>query len=516
MLFYYLFPKNFVYFGTILSKKSQKILMNILHFINAYKTTTPRLGGNVIPKSFGIPNFQRQFEWDEKKIQTLFDSLYNGLPLPLIFEWDVVLPQQVTACTLIDNDPFEAVHFGPNTKLICDGQQRLSSLIIGILNHGTDKVGNKNLFVFLDNLEYANGMYFAKNIFKFKNPNQVQRGECNLQAYKLNDLYNFFIENIALPPLQKVNNWIAQKYPNLNNDIVDENIREHIRRATEGVFKMFEYVLPVKNISAEIQHRPDLALEFFIRINQGGKNLKKADLIYSICCIELENALINLRQEFTGIQEYGRGLGLRQLDNEYLMRCIIYLHFDALIWRHDVFDANNAAVIAQNWPRIKQSVILAFQLVANFGIVNNIKSNNSLIPIIFHFFKTAERTHNYGITINESRELLTYLIASRFSTVWGNHGDTMLRCLKTRQNGIYPILNPHNTYFNCNELVNDAHMPHDFFGLPNKSFTLSRDKISNIIANYPQFAQLLLDNWGGLGVLNANGIPVVEHQFNFE
>jgi len=492
--------------------------MNILTFINAYRATTPQLGGNVIPKSFGLPNFQRQFTWNITRIQTLFDSLFNGLPLPLIFEWDVHFPGEVTACTLIDNDPFDDNHFGPNTKLICDGQQRLSSLIIGILNHGTHNVQNKNLFVFLDNLEYANGMFIAKDIFKFKR-NRIHnphRGECGLQAHKLSEYYYFFIANMPLPNHLKAEHWIAQNYPNLIGIIADDNIRDHIRRTTEGVFKMFEYILPIKNISAEIQHRPDLALEFFIRINQGAEKISKAELIYSICCIELERAQIALRQNFADIQNIGEGIGLHGLDHEYMMRCIIYLHFERLIWKPDAFDANNAAIIADNWEVIQSSIIKAFQLVADFGLAQHIKSNNSLIPIIFHFFKTAERTHIDGVTDDEKRELKKYLIASSFSRVWGNHGDTMLRCLKSRQNDIYACDNPHIIEFNCSYLVHDDYMPQDIFGLPTKSFTLSRHKILNILENPDQNLALVLEDiLGGVAHFDNHAIQDLVNYFNF-
>lgn len=493
--------------------------MNILQFINAYRATTPQLGGNVIPKSFGLPNFQRQFTWNKKQIETLFDSIFNGLPLPLVFEWDVPFPGEVTACTLVDNDPFEDNHFGPNTKLICDGQQRLSSLIIGILNHGTHNVNYRNLFVFLDNLQYANGTFIAKDIFKFKNGNRAHRGGCRLQAHKLSEYYNFFNANMALPIHLKVDNWIALYYPNLDNVIADVRIREHISRTIGGVFKMFEYVLPIKNISAEIQHRPDLALEFFIRINQGARIISRAELIYSICAAELEKAQINLREDLKNIQDIGKENGLGQLDIEYLMRCIIYLHFETLIWKPDVFDANNAEIIAQRWEVIRLSIINAFMLIGDFDLANHITSNNSLIPIMFHFFKTAERTHHiHGVTDAEKRELKMYLIASKFSGVWGNHGDTMLRCLKSRQNAIYQINDPHLIHFNCSDLVNDAHMPQNIFGLPNKSFTLSMDRILDIINKHQNtnLPLVLQDILGGAAHLDNNAIQDLVYYFNFE
>ena len=277
--------------------------MEIVTFINQYKAgKNADLPENPAPLPFGLPNFQRQFKWNLKDIEKLFDSIFQKLPLPLLFSWEIEADTSIAASKFLEsfngapNVPFSIQNYGIHTKLICDGQQRLTSLIIGVL--GLIKQ-DKNLYFISDSFTYENGHYTSYNIFKFKS-NQGN-GPCGLTFYKVNDYFNFYNTNRTMSNFQKATSWINLKYPTFELEIVDLSIRNHIFGVTQSIFEMFEYILPFKDITAAINNRPDLALEFFIRINEGGKKLDKASLIFSILSGKLEQSDLPVREDFTSI-----------------------------------------------------------------------------------------------------------------------------------------------------------------------------------------------------------------------
>ena len=450
--------------------------MEIVTFINQYTAgKNADLPENPAPLPFGLPNFQRQFKWNLNDIEKLFDSIFQKLPLPLLFSWEIQADTTIAASKFLDsfngapNEPFSNGNYGIHTKLICDGQQRLTSIIIGILGL---PIKGKRLYFISDSFTYENGHYMPDNIFKFKS---VQgNGPCGLSYYTVNDYFSFYSTNRILSNYQKATMWINQKYPTIDLDIVDHSIKNHIFGVTQSIFELFEYVLPFKDITAAINNRPDLALEFFIRINEGGKKLDKASLIFSILSGKLEQSDLPVRENFTEIiNDFRHYL---KFDFEYLVRCLIYLHFEELIWKPSVFQDADVTQIIQKWDMIEESIRKGLQIVVDFNLAGEINSINSIIPIMNFFYNTQKSIAE--ISNDEKLEILKYFVASQYSGVWSQHGDTLLKHIKRRQNILHN--NPLMNNFNCNDLVNDEYMPRNMFGLRDKSFTVPTLALTNI------------------------------------
>ena len=109
--------------------------MTITTFINTYRENRV---------NYGIPEFQRNYTWNDKQIEHFFDSLLRKYPIPRFFTWrtyDVPSISMTYFSTRFDgkhrSEPGDAFveddyTASPNTLAICDGQQRLTSLLIGI------------------------------------------------------------------------------------------------------------------------------------------------------------------------------------------------------------------------------------------------------------------------------------------------------------------------------------------------------------------------------------------------
>jgi hypothetical protein len=70
-----------------------------------------------------LPEMQRRYVWKKPRVRDLLDSLYRGYPSGAILLWetDEEVPLQDFAIAQ-EKNPFQ------NTKLLLDGQQRLTSL----------------------------------------------------------------------------------------------------------------------------------------------------------------------------------------------------------------------------------------------------------------------------------------------------------------------------------------------------------------------------------------------------
>src|ERR1700735_5062484 len=70
-----------------------------------------------------LPEMQRRYVWRSTRVRDLLDSLYRGYPSGAILLWetDEEVPLQDFAIAQ-EKNPYQ------NTKLLLDGQQRLTSL----------------------------------------------------------------------------------------------------------------------------------------------------------------------------------------------------------------------------------------------------------------------------------------------------------------------------------------------------------------------------------------------------
>src|SRR5437879_4695665 len=96
-----------------------------------------------------LPEMQRRYVWRSTRVRDLFDSLYRGYPSGAILLWetdedvplqDLAVPQQ--------SNPYQT------TRLLLDGQQRLTSLSAVIRGEPVKVRGRKRPVELLFNLDH--------------------------------------------------------------------------------------------------------------------------------------------------------------------------------------------------------------------------------------------------------------------------------------------------------------------------------------------------------------------------
>src|SRR5882724_1973796 len=96
-----------------------------------------------------LPEMQRRYVWRSTRVRDLLDSLYRGYPSGAILLWetDEAVPLQAFAVTQQIN-PYQS------TRLLLDGQQRLTSLSAVIRGELVRVRGRKRPIELLFNLEH--------------------------------------------------------------------------------------------------------------------------------------------------------------------------------------------------------------------------------------------------------------------------------------------------------------------------------------------------------------------------
>jgi hypothetical protein len=96
-----------------------------------------------------LPEMQRRYVWRSTRVRDLLDSLYRGYPSGAILLWetDESVPLQDFAVTQQAN-PYQS------TRLLLDGQQRLTSLSAVIRGEAVSVRGRQRPIELLFNLEH--------------------------------------------------------------------------------------------------------------------------------------------------------------------------------------------------------------------------------------------------------------------------------------------------------------------------------------------------------------------------
>ena len=113
------------------------------------EATVEELVGMIERGELRLPEMQRRYVWRSTRVRDLLDSLYHGYPSGAILLWetDEDVPLQDFAITQQDN-PYKT------TRLLLDGQQRLTSLSAVIRGEPVTVRGRRRPIELLFNLEH--------------------------------------------------------------------------------------------------------------------------------------------------------------------------------------------------------------------------------------------------------------------------------------------------------------------------------------------------------------------------
>lgn len=412
----------------------------------AYASTTIQRIIGQINRSYFLPAIQRPYVWQPDQIIALFDSLLKGYPISSFLfweidpsrreDWDIYKFMENFRQGDVHNELAEAA--GRDVTLVLDGQQRLTSLLIGLQGRYTvrPKYVRKN--------NPDNWVQQTLFIDLMKNPSVDDDDDSEQEATDLGVSYGFrfFASRPRNGPSQY---WmkLAQimdctsddKYEALLESIVeslpDTTTRQEQRILERNLERLYRVVWKDETISffTETDQSYDRVLDIFIRANDGGTKLSKSDLLLSMITSKWQG--VSAREEIYNFVAFlNTGLESRNdVDKDLIMKACLVLSDLDQVYKVGNFTARNLDIIEKNWGGIKDALEATFRLINRFGIdQETLTSGNAILPIAYYLYRTGQGDLSASTIENarNAKAIQLWLIGSLINGVFGGQSDSTI------------------------------------------------------------------------------------------
>lgn len=380
----------------------------------------------------------------------LFDSLLMGYPIGTLLFWKVNntnwgITNRYLFVGAIKEKGGNVTQLAPpltqgELTFVLDGQQRLTSLYVGLL--GTIQVKNQqnNLYVNLlfthtsagddeltkDYLSFRNASGYSDTKFWFRVGNILQ---INNEG-SLGELTNSMIDQVAA--------WIAPNEDQKNLIAKNLNI-------------LYQTVCVEENLSYYTEDNPDeeRILEIFIRINSGGIQLSRSELLLST--LSLHWIGIDNKNPKTIVQELVDRLvnilsvQKTRIGTDFVMKACLVMTGMPVAYNISSFTQENCQTIGRNWKAIESALLKTAKLLKAMGITNKaISSANALLPIAYFFYKNpkvevGQESNGLPDVFSDIRR---WLVMALINGVLGGSSDSMLTGLRHVLSGVNDVSFP--------------------------------------------------------------------------
>lgn len=400
---------------------------------------------NVNKNNWFLPAIQREFVWGPEQIERLFDSIMADFPIGSFLLWKVENEHKGdwSIYKFISKYDKESPHneqenmersdlLNKDITLVLDGQQRITSLLIGLQGSYCHRRYRRLrvMKLHLNLLKKFASKYVADDEdsealtfdFKFKE-NDTPSDESTELWYPVGDILSYPNDP------EDAKSAMKERLAHLSEE-QRENALKLIGRLHSHI-----HLVPVGFYYEEKTQDYDKALQVFVRANSGGTPLEYSDLLLSTATAQWEHhdARDEIHQFTDSLNTIIRQGGFFKKD--FVLKACLYLCEDLRIqYKVKNFTKENLRIIENNWKTIQKSLEDTVHLILRFGFDSkNIVAQLALLPIAFYLLKKGEP--NFHTSIKE--ENLAIQVAIRkwfmFSTLknaFGGSSDTTLTRLR--------------------------------------------------------------------------------------
>jgi Protein of unknown function DUF262/Protein of unknown function (DUF1524) len=369
----------------------------------AYASATIGSIVNDVNRTYFLPAIQRPYVWTSSQITALFDSLLKGYPISSFMFWAVDEATKVELrCykflenyrTDARNEPTSAE--GRSVVLVLDGQQRLTSMLIGLRGTFQEKAKGarasnlaawsaKSLYLDLlkdpersdDDDEGDLGITYGLAFHDRRPANNARH-----HWFKLGTILDYESEERLEALLTKIRSEFHDKTSPAERQMAEDTLRRLHRMIWKD---------QAVNFYTEMDQSPDRVLDIFVRANDGGTKLSKADLLMSMITSKWSSG--SAREDIMGFVEHiNRNLGApNKINKDFLLKASLVLCDFDVTYNVRNFTTDVVAAIETNWSGIKRAVENTLRFLNRHGLVGeNLGSLNSVLPLIYYFHNTPD------------------------------------------------------------------------------------------------------------------------------
>nr|QNT35592.1 hypothetical protein HCAOCCDF_00040 [uncultured Methanosarcinales archaeon] len=382
-----------------------------------------------------LPAIQREFVWTTDGIEKLFDSIMGDYPISSFLFWKIQENNKKdwTSYEFIRDHDQESPHnteadlsgVNRDVYLVLDGQQRLTSLYIGLKGsyryfYYTWRKTELYLNLLKKPIRSEENQEELVYQFQFRESPETNNPDKEFW-YRVGKILDFMDSEDAKADLRKEMQYF--------DDSKQDNANKLLGRLHTRI-----HIYPFINFYEEKSQDYDKVVEVFIRANTGGKNLEYSDILLSTATAKWKN--LNAREEiqnFTdSINKIGSGY---RFGKDFVLKGSLYLTEDLPIqYKVKNFTKDNLEKIENNWDTIKKNIEDTVRLVDKYGFnVKNITSTGALLPISFYLMKLDKNNFvdsSDGLDVENQKIMQKWLILSLLKNVFGGSSDTTLKNMR--------------------------------------------------------------------------------------
>ncbi len=375
-----------------------------------------------------LPDIQREYVWlkkaDEKKIEQLFDSILRGYPIGSFLFWKLQ-KEDIAKIDEQDSDKlnFQLYQFITNyderkphnekirieqikrddLSIVLDGQQRLTSLYIGL--KGTRTLKKKNAKINNPNAYEEKRLYLnLKHQPNMDNPEDNYQFEFHAKKPENDEEHWWFKVGDILELKSVVNYAIKHKLGDKESALLEKlNKAFH----TEQLISFFE----------ETEKNLNKVLNIFIRVNSGGVKLSYSDLLMFILTASFSS---DIRERMNELVDALKDKGFSNMGQDQVLKTCLLLIGKDTTFELKNFNKKNIKEIEDNWEKITESIYNAAKLLENFGYANYLGSAYILSSLAYFYFLNSKMNEN------DKKQALKFVRNAQITSYFSNSIDTKL------------------------------------------------------------------------------------------
>jgi hypothetical protein len=231
-----------------------------------------------------LPEMQRRYVWRSTRVRDLLDSLYRGYPSGAILLWetDEAVPLQEFAVQQQVN-PYKS------TRLLLDGQQRLTSLSAVIRGEPVSVRGRKRPVELLFNLEHPEELVVVTEVNEQDGDEEDEliEDEADSTEDELQQRFNKMTFVVATGKLEQLTHWVRVTEVFKTDEDAPFLERAGIEKVSDPRFKKYsqrlarlrgvrKYIYRMDVLERRLPY--DEVTEIFVRVNSLGAKLRSSDL----------------------------------------------------------------------------------------------------------------------------------------------------------------------------------------------------------------------------------------------
>jgi hypothetical protein len=309
--------------------------------------------------------------------------------------------------------------------LVLDGQQRLTSLYIGLkgsYRYFYYSWRKTKLYLNLLKTPERNEENPEELTYQFQfRKNAIPNNPSTEYWYEVGRILNFEESAYAKKDLKKELLLFSEEQRE-NADLLIDRLHSKI------------FIAKLIDFYGEKSQDYDKVVEIFIRANTAGKKLDYSDILLSTATAKWKN--LNAREEIQTFTDEINKIGVGyEFEKDFVLKGCLYLTETLPIqYKVKTFSRPNLELIENNWDTIKANIETTIRLVSKYGFSNkNIVATAALLPIAFYLMKQNKKnflTSSHIDDVTNQRIIQKWLIFSLIKNVFGGASDTTLKNLR--------------------------------------------------------------------------------------